>query len=264
MPAPKNLPPAWGYLTLVAALGCDDTAVVGRWECAQSPPGDVSVEEALPTPSPWSTGFERGFCDYAPADGFCYVTDAASYELVTEPVRTGHYAAAFTVNTDPEALGTQARCVRQGILPESATYGAWYYFPEMNASSANWNLFHFQGGATPSELLRGLWDLSIGLDADGGMRLVVRDGLSGTYHETTGIPPLPVNRWVHLEFSLRRAAEPTGMVEVRQDGELGLRLSDIVTDDTAWGQWYLGNLADELEPTSSTVYVDDVTLERLP
>lgn len=32
------------------------------------------------------------------------------------------------------------------------------------------------------------------------------------------------------------------------------------TDDSTWGQWYVGNLASDLEPVDSTLFVDDLTV----
>ena len=34
----------------------------------------------------------------------------------------------------------------------------------------------------------------------------------------------------------------------------------LVTDNTDFGQWYVGNFADALTPPGSTLYVDDVTI----
>ena len=34
-----------------------------------------------------------------------------------------------------------------------------------------------------------------------------------------------------------------------------------MTDDSRWGQWFVGNYATALSPPSSTVYVDDVTID---
>ena len=39
-----------------------------------------------------------------------------------------------------------------------------------------------------------------------------------------------------------------------------LELTGLVTDDSAWGQWYVGNIANALSPSESTVYVDDITI----
>jgi len=49
---------------------------------------------------------------------------------------------------------------------------------------------------------------------------------------------------------------------VYQDGVVALRLTRLITDDTDWGQWYVGNYARTLVPAKSTVYVDDVTIRE--
>jgi hypothetical protein len=59
---------------------------------------------------------------------------------------------------------------------------------------------------------------------------------------------------------LKRAADATGEVALYQDGELLIQATDLITDDSSWGQWYVGNLAQGLTPPDSTLYVDDVTL----
>jgi len=50
-----------------------------------------------------------------------------------------------------------------------------------------------------------------------------------------------------------------------QDGEEVVRRTGIITDDSGYGQWYVGNYTLTLENVSSaaTMYVDDVTI-RLP
>jgi hypothetical protein len=215
---------------------------------------------------PWSTSFERGFCDYAPPLGFCYAFGNASYRIVTTPVHSGHYAAAHTVSSDPDASdSTNSRCVRNGAFPSSAYYGAWYYVPEVHDNTGLWNLVHFQGGI-PGEQLHGLWDLSLVNDGNGGLRVVVFDFLESVPGDMTNVPSIPIGAWFHLQFYWKRAADATGEVTVYQDGVVGWHQQDLVTDDTQWGQWYVGNLADEnaLQPPESTVYVDDVTISETP
>ena len=117
---------------------------------AQGCPG--SGADAAPTPDPdasvgaWTTGFEDGFCDYALPTGFCYAA-GGSYSLVTSPVHSGRYAAAFTAVAvgDAGAGLVQARCVQQGVFPSAAYYGAWYYVPAEAVKDGGCNLFHFQG-----------------------------------------------------------------------------------------------------------------------
>ena len=246
------------------SLACSPEVVVGDWPCAadtdvSGTPAGRGVPDGTvdPIAAPWSAGFENGFCDYGRVAGFCYADESASFELVRSPVRSGNFAAAFTLASDATG-GAQVRCVREGVLPRAAYYGAWYYIPAFLENTGNWNLFHFQGGA-PSAL-HGLWDVSVRSTPDGELFLQLFDFFAGTSRVAEGSPPVPLAAWFHIEMYFERAADMTGRIELYQDGELLLTLADLTTDDTDWGQWYVGNLADALMPPESTVYVDDVTI----
>jgi hypothetical protein len=209
---------------------------------------------------PWSTGFEDGFCGYSNPGGFCFSTGVSSYDVVTEPVHSGRYAAAFTVVADGTGTGAQARCVRQGELPTEAYYGAWYFVPSVSSSAGVWNLIHFQGGSSSRDTLHYLWDVSLADNGTGGFRLSVYDFLRKEVRTLSATPDIPIGSWFHIEVYLKRAADSSGALSVYQDGETLLALTGLATDDSAWGQWYVGNLASDLTPTHSTLYVDDITI----
>jgi hypothetical protein len=175
--------------------------------------------------------------------------------LVDSPVRSGNSAAAFTIDT---ATGYQTRCLVQGELPEAAYYGAWYYLPALSTNYSVWNLLHFQGGDPSAQ--HGLWDVSLRNGTDGNLEAYVYDFLRGTNLFGADPPPVPIGAWFHLEFYLRRAADDTGEIALYQDGELVVEATGLVTDDSNWGQWYVGNIANSLSPSQSTLYVDDITL----
>jgi hypothetical protein len=229
---------------------------------APSPLGDDSG--LVPLVVPWSTGFEN-----APGDSWvpgnpsdCYATAGASFQLVTTPVHGGQHSAAFRVNTaavvPPSA--SQTRCLKRGVLPMAAYYGAWYYVPAPATNSGNWNLLHFRGADVPQDsATHGLWDVSLANASDGTLHLVVYDFLRKSTLQTTGT--MPIGAWAHLEVYLRRAADSTGQFTLRRDGQVVLDLTGIATDDSRWGEWFVGNLATALSPPSSTVYVDDVTIQ---
>jgi hypothetical protein len=208
---------------------------------------------------PWSTGFEDGFGDWSqPADqGLCYVAGAATYAIVTQPVHSGQYAAAFTVDT-ADASPSHTRCFRQGVLPVSAYYGAWYYLPSYATNYGVWNLFHFQGADGPDAAVVELWDLSLASD-DGGLAPFVRDFQRN--RQLAAGATIPIGAWFHLEVRLTRSATNSGEVTVYVDGNPALDVSGLVTDPTSWGQWFVGNYATSLFPPSSTVYVDDVSID---
>ena len=220
-----------------------------------------------PLSMPWSTDFEHGFCDLYIAQGYCYTADIASYGVVDTRGRSGTHSVEFTIQTEMDKQA-QARCVREGVFPVDAIYGAWYFIPEQSAEPDNWNLIHFQGG-TPGGNLPNLWDVSIETDdASGNLRLyALGNGMKFPNSRLTQEDPattVPIGSWFHVEFRWRRAADETGRVSVYQDGKLILDRENLVTDDTNWGQWYVGNLARGLTPPESTLYVDDLSIHPVP
>jgi hypothetical protein len=251
-------------VVLYAASACEPTVVIGARVCPESPPdAGPALDPDASVPLPWSTGFEDGFCDYALPSGFCFATGPASYTLVTSPVHSGHYAAAFSVRSDVDG-GSQVRCVEQGVFPDKAYYGAWYYLPASAQNSGLWNLFHFQGGV-PGKNLHGLWDVSlVNLEDGGALHTVFYDFLNGSTPDASAVPPIPIGQWFHIEVYFKRASDATGELSMLQDGVVAFKLAGLVTDNTGWGQWYVGNLANALLPPASTVYVDDVTIGTAP
>jgi hypothetical protein len=238
---------------------------LGERICTES--GDAgAVDASLLVDAPWSTGFEDGFCGYAAAGGFCVASGPGAYGLVTSPVHSGRFAAAFTVSaSSADDAGIQSRCVRQGAFPAASYYGAWYYLPATATNTGDWNLFHFQSG-TPGQTLNGMWDVSLASAADGGLSLYL------LYDFTTSrLPPpaqtqwsVPIGRWFHIEVYFKRASDNTGELALWQDGTRLADLSGVETDSANWGEWFVGNLASALKPSLSTLYVDDVTISPDP
>jgi hypothetical protein len=255
-------------------MACEPTVIVGARVCAEAPDDSGAAQDASdgggPTRTadaavvlPWSTGFEDGFCAYGAPMGFCFGTGSGSYALVTSPVHSGQYAAAFSVRSSADG-GAQVRCVEEGVFPRAAYYGAWYYLPAPAANSGLWNLLHFQGGV-PGDTLHGLWDVSLVNVGDAGdLHVSFFDFLTGAVPDVSAVPPIPIGKWFHIEVYFKRAKDATGELSILQDGALAADLTGIASDDTDWGQWYVGNLATSVLPPTSTVYVDDVTIGPTP
>jgi hypothetical protein len=252
-----------GSAVFAAALSaCEPDLVVGTRLCfadTASPPVNDDAEPSDTTLRvPWSTGFENGFCGYRDAGGYCKVNSDATHAVVETPVRGGRLAAAFSVIGTDAQDALQSRCVLQGVLPKTAYYGAWYYFPNSAQNMQDWNLFHFEG-YNGSDHHR-LWDVSVASSATGELTLYAWDFLRGQRVDPTTHVALKIGAWVHVEFLLARAADATGRIALYLDGQSLLDVPNLVTDDTERGKWYAGNLADSLTPPDSTLYVDDVTL----
>jgi hypothetical protein len=228
--------------------------VAGTWSCEGS--GGESGSDPDLVAMPWSSGFEHP-CEFQQLHRRCYADAQGSFQAVTSPVRSGKLAEAFTVNTSTDLA--QARCIIEGQQPATAYYGAWYYLPVSATSKGNWNLFHFRTG-TP-DVTHALWDVSLVPTSDDQFQLHIYDFLRNKGVSAADLPTVPLGSWFHIEFYLKRAADATGEVALFQDSEQILGLKDLITDDADWGQWYVGNLARDLMPEPTTVYVDDVGIE---
>jgi len=251
---------SWSLVGLCGLCACRPELNAGEWVCAEPDSSQPKPSITDPVQMPWSTSFEDRFCDYTPPAGFCYTYGNSSYQLVTAPVHTGRYAAAFDVVTG-DGPEEHARCVRQGGLPTSAYYGAWYYVPDTaDTDGKTWNLLHFQGGSDPSERLHNLWDVSLVNGVGGELELEVHSPLIRMRFSAEPPKRVPIGKWFHIEFFLQRAADATGAIALYQDGALLFEAADLITDDSSFGQWYVGNYSDGLTPPASTLYVDDVSI----
>lgn len=255
-------------LLLAAVMGCEPEMDLGAWKCAAAPlfiPPDGSPEPAgrdTVVNLDWQSGFEDGFCGYTEARGFCYSAPDAEYRIVDGPAHSGRKAGAFTITTDDSRDGEQARCVREGALPKEAYYGAWFYIPKGTTNNGNWNLMHFR---SPSEeaALDGDWDVSVVSTEDGKLAPWLRDYVGGSLIPPSDAAEVPVDQWFSLVLRLRREPTATGVAALYLNGKLVVERTDLVTDDdSTWGQWYVGNLATDLSPSESTIYVDDVSIRE--
>jgi len=259
---------AGGLVLLSFTSACESDVVVGDWPCSSAPiallgaAGAGGEERAtnVPISVPWSTGFEDGFCGYATARGYCYGDPATSHTFSSAHVHGGRVAAAFRLSTD-NGIEQQTRCVREGILPDSAYYGAWFMLPEASVSR-NWNLMHFRG--SKNGRMQGLWDVSVDSTDDGRLYLYVYDFFRRMRHERDEPITVEPGSWFHVVFYLKRAADASGEIALLQDGREVTQVSMVTTDDSSWGQWYVGNLAGSVTPPDVTVYVDDVSIDTKP
>ena len=250
------------------AGGVDGGGVGGDADASEvCPAGGAATREGTfvgPFAAPWQTSFDAGLCTYEDEAGFCYADPDSGYRLVTSPVHSGTFAVAFDMGPSTVDRQRQTRCVREGVLPVEAYYGAWYYVPSELTGAHDWNLLHFQGGM-PNTRLHNLWDVSMDDSAGNGYELFIYDALGKGHYGQADPRPIPTDRWFYVEFFWKRATDATGEVALFQDGEEIVRRSGIITDDSLFGQFYVGNYTEALTTTTApvTVYVDDVSV-RLP
>jgi hypothetical protein len=252
-----------GHAFVLAAvcglLACKPTLVVGEFQC-QGDGTDGGPSGDDPITVPWATGFEQGACDYLRVGGFCYQWPPITFRLVDSPVHSGRYAVEISVVTGTDGGSTpQGRCARQGVLPVEAYYGAWFLIPKAATNKGLWNLFHFRRD-DPDGVKPGLWDVSL-VNRSGELRLELYSSRFPVGSiETRLSPPVPIGRWFEVVVYLKRAKDATGAVALYLGEQKVVELTNLVTDDSDWGQWYVGNLSDATDPPENTVYLDDVTI----
>lgn len=252
--------------TVIANFTCPDTTADGLPSTSSGGAGPGTSTPAISTFSlPWSTGFESGWCDFEDGRGRFAESGDRTREIVTTPVHSGGYAAAFSVASNG-SMG-QMRVLRDGQLPVEAYYGAWYFVPSQIANKGLWNLIHFQGDSSTEDTR--LWDVSLLNNANGELRLEVYCPLFRYYPDRVpsqaSHPPIPIGSWFHIEVYWKRATDSTGAFRVFQNGEVIFELVDVITDNSVERlQWYVGNLVDSESPIASTVYVDDLTMQATP
>ncbi len=254
-----------GASLVVTALGavvaCKPAMVVGDYQCA-GVGADGGATSTDPITVPWDTGFENGFCDYTKVAGWCYRWPPIAFRLVDHPVHSGQYAAEITVVTGTDGGDLpQGRCVRSGVLPAEAYYGAWYFLPKATTNKGLWNLIHF--GSPDSTAQPSMWDVSLTNRTDGLSLELWSPFLPSS--DARFSPPVPIGRWFHVVLYLKRAKDSTGAVALYLgDDQLGdqkvAEFTNLVTDDADQVQWYVGNLASLTDPPECTVYLDDITI----
>jgi hypothetical protein len=244
-----------GVAALGALTACKQSMVVGEFKCLSEGAADGSAPSTTdPIAVPWQTGFENGMCDYTEVAGNCYRFPPVNFRMVDSPVHSGQYAAEITIVTGTD-IGEQpqGRCYRQGKLPTEAYYGAWYLIPKTATNSGLWNLFRFQSNGSPS----GLWDVHLA-NRPAGLSLELYSRFLSS--DARYSQPIPIGRWFHVVLYLKRAKDKTGAVALYLDDQKAVEFTNLVTDDSDWAQWYVGNLATDLDPPECTVYLDDITI----
>lgn len=268
------------------SLGCESKVVLATWSCPEphreaggatstgglvgsagtlgnsGAAGAATTEASEATrivAVPWHTGFEDGFCDYSKAVGNCAGREGR-LQIVTEPVHSGLYAAAYT---SPSVVpDVQSRCAVAGNFPVRAYYGAWYYIPVLPKQFEHWNLFHYQATEPNGGSFSRVWDVTLLKKPNGDLRLEVYDfGKAGApLPDQSNAPSVPIGKWFHIELFVKRAVDLTGEYQLYQDGQSIFRITGVHTDTGGHAQWYVGNLAENMDPVESTVYVDDVSI----
>jgi hypothetical protein len=219
----------------------------------------------------------------------------ASVVVSSEQAHSGRYAAKFTNLADfptptipPASPVNGSGLFKEGPFPQEAYYSAWYFIPQYYETISGWNILQFNipndvvvrndtdapvdldaavhldasaadaGSAAPSNLL----DLSlVSLPPGQRMALVLSDDRRQylTSALPANVPFVPIGQWFQIECYYNNAPTSDGQLTVWLDG---VEVYDVhrPMSSNLWVYFMPCSLADDLVPTSATLYLDDVAV----
>jgi len=215
----------------------------------------------------WSATFETGsFSEWLTAPGGAVSPPAPPNvaEIATDRVHRGGFAARLTIDAAAGAGQQSVSLVRKGSLPTEAYYSAWYYLPRTVTVNGYWVLSKIRkrdvadDPASEGEL----FDIDLVSMPTGEMGLQLYDHRSQDNAPLLANPVVPVGVWFQLEAFYRAAADDTGRFALWFDGTEVVELSGSPTSPTAWVEWSVDNLGEDLDPSTAVLYVDDCAVSR--
>ncbi len=224
-------------------------------------PTQPSAPEALLV---WSTDHESGdassWLEGGPAQGGQYTWGTGTIAGTSAISRSGEHALELAIDNDGVSLSDGARLYR-GIQPVPARYGAWFYLPQAHTVGEWWApaIFNARDASLSQESTVQLWDIRIADDGAGNMTLQFFDHAT---MQPTPIPGgvVPTDLWFHIEIYLDYRPPDATALRVRLNGALVFQASGLQTSIEEHVLWVVGNAAAGLEPSASSLYLDDATV----
>jgi hypothetical protein len=217
----------------------------------------------------WSSTFETGsFSEWLNAPGGSVSAPPAPpnvAEVSADRVHRGGFAAKLTIEAGAGAGQQSVGLSRKGSLPTEGYYSAWYYLPRSATVSGYWVLFKIRkrdvadDATTEGEL----FDVDLVSMPTGEMGLQLYDHRIQD-NVPSQVPDLvvPVGVWFQLEAFYRDAADDTGRFTVWFDGAEVFDTAGMATSSTAWVEWSVVSIGENLDPSTAVVYVDDCAVSR--
>ena len=252
-----------------AICGCDPSIVLG--DRASSPSDAAVVPEpiadggmSLPAKGSvvWSTDHETGdLSDWergGTASGGQYYWSSGNGAVVPGRGRGQSRGLRCVIDTAGDEPSHGARVYRR-VQPAPAFYSAWFFLEEPHTVTDWWAifLFHARNDSLSLDDYRSLWDVRIVERADGNMALQFFD------HHTQGAVTgaiVAAGTWFQIEAYLDYRPPSATRLDIRLDGAPLFHLEGLDTAIEANVFWVLGNGGAGLQPTRSTVFIDDVAI----
>lgn len=209
----------------------------------------------------WWTDHETGdLSDWSRDGGGTWTSGNGTLALVSDPVRSGNYALRSSVNTSNVAQSAGIG-LRGALMPNEACYSAWFFAPTALTTTGFWLFFKFRSRQVADQPASDvdIWDLDVVTASNGSPVLALYRHDRGEILSTSSVS-VPIARWFQLEACLLARSDSSGHLAVWLDGDAVFELNAQWTMPSQYVEWNVGNVAQEITPSSASLYVDDAAV----
>ena len=216
-------------------------------------PNKAAAQQVL-----WSTDNERGnLSEWRDYGGGEYNLGSGNSQASQDVARSGAWSVKMTIT--PGNNATMMYPWLEAAGHPTLNYTVWYYFPERYSPDDSWNVMHW-GSRSPTRGASPFYTLNVGSRPDGSMFFYVSNWRTGeTFPQAQR--NIQVGQWVRVDAQVHCTGDNSGSVTVWQDGAKLFELADVQTryrdGDCAWS---VNNYSDDVRPSPTTIYVDDVSI----
>ena len=238
----------------------------------------AALAAALPAPAAavtdvlWSAGHETGdISEWLINGGGPEVTASGKVSIADGVAHSGRRSMRLSIRGADGTHGGQAirmfrwRLVEGSLLPESAYYSAWLYFPLRATPETFWNLIQWKT-KLDSGRVDPVFSLNVGNRRGSGAMYFYLYNHPGRRAVATSRIDLPVRRWVQMEIFYRWSQERRGRVVVFQDGRDNADVRNVRTQLRSHAplarQWSVNYYTVSIRPSSLSLFVDDAAITR--
>jgi hypothetical protein len=252
-------------VSLASLAGCEPIVLGDLPNAAAAGAPESPVQPSAPEAAlVWSTDHESGdassWSEDGAAEGGQYTWGTGTIAGTSALSRSGSYALELFIDNNGVGPSDGARLYR-GIEQVPARYGVWFYLPQAHAVGEWWApaIFNARDVSLSQESTVQLWDIRITGNGGGNMTLQFFDHAT---MQATPIPGgvVPTELWFHIEVYLDFRPPDATTLRVRLNGALVFQTSGLQTNLEEHVLWVVGNAAAGLEPSASSLYLDDATV----
>jgi hypothetical protein len=209
----------------------------------------------------WSAGMEKGnLSEWSNNQcGGEYNSGRSDTQATTRRANTGSWSARMAITT-PSSPTSGTRLFRwcEPRRYSKLYYSAWYFLSQSYDVPNFWNVWQWK--SKTSSRNDPFYILNIGNRSNGSMYFYLYDWQRRRSYGQS-VANIPVGRWFQVEGYHHCAADNTGRVTLWQDGKQLFDVANVRTRyDNGDCQWSVNNYSDMLQPTTSSIYIDDAAI----